>query len=93
MKHIQKALTDLHVFTSPSVCLGCGIIDASFYQVDVWSKGKFAALRAATSHSGPIAPLLEAILQGEVENWVGEPRLKEGSHLSCEGDDPLKELW
>jgi hypothetical protein len=85
MKEIQNALSGLHVFTSPPVCLGCRIKDVSFYQVDVWSKGKFARLTAATHLSAPIAPLLDAILQGEVKKWVGKPRLKEGG-LSCEGD-------
>src|SRR6516165_479360 len=76
MKHIQDALSDLHVFTSPPVCIGCRIKDVSFYEVDVRSKGKFARLTAATHLSAPIAPLLESILQGEVKKWVGKPRLK-----------------
>ena len=58
MKHIQDALSDLHVFTSPPVCIGCRIKDVSFYEVDVRSKGKFARLTAATHLSAHIAPHL-----------------------------------
>ena len=93
MKQIRKAVSVLHVFTSPEICLGCTNIDASIYEVDVWSRGKFARLRASAFRSAPIAPLVEAILQGEVKNWVGKPRLKEGSHLSCVGDDSMSGLW
>jgi hypothetical protein len=85
MNRINDALAELHVFASPPVCLGCRIKDASFYNVDIWSRGRFARLTAATHLSTPIAPLLAAILQGDVKAWVGKPNPKEGG-LSCEGD-------
>ena len=53
MKQIRKALSDLHVFTSPEICLGCTNIDASIYEVDVWSEGEVRSLAGLRASERP----------------------------------------